>query len=456
MKDFEHVEVSSRAPNPTVPNPTWRSFLTVWVGQYISTLGSSLTSFVAAWWVFEQTGSATQFALTMVFTVLPFILFSPFAGIVVDRYSRRRVMILADIVAAGSSAFLLILLLLAQLDVWHIYLASVINSVAHVFQGPAYKASISLLVPKARLARANGLVQFSVASGRITAPLLAGFLISTLGLAGVIGLDLLTFAISLATLLVVRFPRLRNQGLKNQGLKNQATSTNKMVWRDLLVGWQYLIHHRGLLGLALLNMLYNFLNNFGLILKTPLLLSLGSPKMLGVVLSIGGSGMVLGSIFMATWGPARHLIKVNLGFLLMSGVGIVIVGLRPSPLLIALGLFVFYFSFAASGAAGSTLFQRKVAHEVQGQVFATKQLLSFLAEPFAYLMVGPLVEFVFGPRLVVGGAWDSSVGRIVGVGPTRGMGFLTVLAGVLIVITTAAVYLIPSVGQFEKELPDEI
>ncbi|MEM6430397.1 MAG: MFS transporter, partial [Deinococcota bacterium] len=189
MKDFEYAGVHSRASNTT-----WRSFLIVWVGQFISTLGSSLTSFVAAWWVFEQTGSTTQFALTMLFIVLPFILLSPFAGIVVDRHSRRQVMILGDVVAAVSSAVLLVLLLLAQLEVWHVYLATFINSVAHVFQGPAYKASISLLVPKARLARANGLVQLSAASGRITAPLLAGFLISTLGLAGVIGLDLITFA----------------------------------------------------------------------------------------------------------------------------------------------------------------------------------------------------------------------------------------------------------------------
>ena len=441
MEDFQDADLNSKAAMST-----WRSFLIVWVGQFISTLGSSLTSFVAAWWVFEQTGSATQFALTMLFTVLPFIVFSPFAGIVVDRYSRRQVMFLADVVAAVSSAFLLALLLLAQLDVWHVYLATFINAVANVFQGPAYKASISLLVPKARLARANGLVQLSAASGRITAPLLAGFLISTLGLAGVIGLDLITFAIALSTLLVVRFPR----------FNNQVTGTKKMVWRDLLIGWQYLIHRRGLLGLTLLNTFYNFLNNFGLILTTPLLLSLGSPKMLGVVLSIGGSGMVLGSIFMATWGPTRHLVKVNLGFLLLSGVGIVMVGLRPSPLLIALGLFIFYFSFAVAGAAGSTLFQRKVALEVQGQVFATKQLLSFVAEPFAYLMVGPLAEFVFGPLLVSGGAWSSTVGRLVGVGPTRGMGFLTVLTGLLIVMITAAVYLIPSVRRLEDELLDEI
>ena len=187
-----------------------------------------------------------------------------------------------------------------------------------------------------------------------------------------------------------------------------------------------------------------------------LILSFATSKVLGVVLSIGGSGMVLGGLFMATWGPSNRLIKVNLGFLLVSGVGIVLVGLRPSPALIAAGLFVFYFSFAVAGAAGSALFQRKVAPEVQGRVFATKQTLAFVGEPFAYLLVGPLAEFVFRPLLMPGGGLAGSVGQVLGVGEGRGMGLLTVMTGSLIVVTTAMTYLLPSVRRLEQELPDEV
>ena len=423
----------------------WGTFLTVWVGQFISTLGSSLTAFAAAWWVFERTGSATQFSLTVLFEVLPFVALSPFAGVMVDRHSRRRVMISSDMVAAASSAGLLCLLLVARLEVWHVYLATLLNSVANVFQGPAYSASVSLLVPKRLLGRANGLVQLSGASGRLVAPVAAGFLLSAVGLEGVIAVDLATFAVALLTLLAVRFPRLEKKVGKPEA-----------VWRDVLTGWRYLKGRRGLLGLALFYALYNFLNNFGLVLATPLVLSVATSKVLGVVLSVGGSGMVLGGIFMATWGPAKGLVKINLGLLLLSGVGVVLVGLRPSPPLIAAGLFVFYFSFAVAGAAGSALFQRKVAPEVQGRVFATKQMLGFSAEPFAYLLVGPLAEFVFGPLLMPGGGLAGSVGRVLGVGEGRGMGLLTVIAGVLIVATTAVTYLVPSVRRLEEELPDEV
>lgn len=428
-----------------VPGTAWETFMTVWVGQFVSTLGSSLTAFAAAWWVFEQTGSAIQFSLTVLFEVLPFVVLSPFAGVLIDRHSRRRVMILSDVVAAVSSAALLGLLLFARLEVWHVYLATLSNSVANVFQGPAYSASVSLLVPKALLGRANGLVQLSNASGRLVAPMVAGFLLSALGLAGVIAVDLATFAVALLTLTVVRFPRLEQQVVETRA-----------VWHDLLTGWRYLARRRGLLGLALFRTLYNFLNNFGLVLTTPLVLSLGSPEVLGVVLSVGGSGMVLGGLFVTTWGPSKRLVKVNLGFLLLSGVGIVLVGLRPYPPLIAAGLFVFYFSFAVAGAAGSALFQRKVALEVQGRVFATNQMLGYLGEPFAYLLVGPLAEFVLGPLLMPGGGLTGSVGRVIGVGSGRGMGLLTVIAGLLIAITTVATYQLPFVRRLEKETPDEV
>ncbi len=194
--------------NPVASEHSWNTFLTVWVGQFVSTLGSSLTAFAAAWWVFERTGSATQFSLTVLFEVLPFVVLSPFAGVIVDRYSRRQVIILSDTVAALSSGLLLLLLLAGRLEVWHVYLATLFNSVANVFQGPAYGASISLLVPKERLGRANGLVQLSRASGRLVAPVAAGFLLAVLGLEGVIAVDLVTFAVALATLLLVRFPKL--------------------------------------------------------------------------------------------------------------------------------------------------------------------------------------------------------------------------------------------------------
>ncbi len=429
----------------TSPKNAWGAFLIVWIGQLASTLGSSLTAFAAGWWVFERTGSATQFSLTVLFVILPYVILSPYAGVIVDRHSRRRVMILSDVAAAFSSAVLLLLLLYAQLEVWHVYLAALLNSVANVFQGPAYSASVSLLVPKHLLGRANGLVQLSAASGRLVAPVAAGFLFATVGLEGVIAVDLATFVVALTTLLVLRFPHLARE-----------TEEPEAVWRDLLTGWYYISQRRGLLRLLVFYIFYNFLNNFGLILTTPLVLSFSTPEVLGVVLSVGGSGMVLGGVFMAVWGPSKGLVNVLFGFFLVSGIGVVLVGLRPSAPLIAAGMFTFYFCFSVANAANSALFQRKVAPEVQGRVFATRQMMGMSAEPFAYLLAGPLAEFVFGPLLMPGGGLAKTVGWFLGVGDGRGIGLLTVIAGLLLITVTAVSYLNPSIRRLEEELPDEV
>lgn len=83
-------------------------------------------------------------------------------------------------------------------------------------------------------------------------------------------------------------------------------------------------------------------------------------------------------------------------------------------------------------------------------------MLGFVGEPFAYLLVGPLAEFVFGPPLMPGGSLVGSLGRIVGVGEGRGMGLLTVSTGLLIAVMTAVTYLIPAVRRLEEQLPDEV
>src|SRR5262245_40832934 len=136
-----------------------RTFLIIWSGQMISLIGSAMTSFALGVWIFERTGSATQFALNVVCFFLPGVILAPFAGIVADRYSRRVVMMGSDLLAACSTITVLILFATGNLQVWHIYLATTINSIANTFQWPAYGAAVTMLVPKEHLGRTGGMVQ---------------------------------------------------------------------------------------------------------------------------------------------------------------------------------------------------------------------------------------------------------------------------------------------------------
>ncbi len=156
-------------------------FIIVWAGQPVSTLGSGLTSFAVGVWVYQQTGSATLFAINMLVWVLPNIAMAPLAGVLADRWDRRLVMVLSDTGAGLSSLFIALMLLIGRLEVSHVYLATFFNSAFSAFQWPAYSAATSLLVPRQQLGRASGMTQTGEAISTLITPALAGALYVSAG-----------------------------------------------------------------------------------------------------------------------------------------------------------------------------------------------------------------------------------------------------------------------------------
>ena len=108
-------------------------FMFVWLGQLVSLTGSSLTNFAIGVWVYQATGSATRFALIAFSSILPVILLSPMAGALVDRWDRRWVMIVSDTGAALSTFTIILLFATNNLDTWHIYVATAVNSTFNTF-----------------------------------------------------------------------------------------------------------------------------------------------------------------------------------------------------------------------------------------------------------------------------------------------------------------------------------
>ncbi|MGH2416294.1 MAG: MFS transporter, partial [Microcystaceae cyanobacterium] len=183
-----------------------RVFIVIWLGQLVSLVGSGLTNFALGVWVYQQTGSATQFALISLFATLPTVVFSPVAGALVDRWNHRWAMILSDTGTSLMTLAIAILLAFGRLEIWHIYLANTISSTFNAFQLPAYSAATTLLVPRQHLGRASGMIQLCQAAARLVSPILAGILLVTIQLQGIILLDFVTFLVALATLMSVRFP----------------------------------------------------------------------------------------------------------------------------------------------------------------------------------------------------------------------------------------------------------
>lgn len=423
-------------------------FTLIWFGQSISIIGSGLTFFALGVWVFQQTEQATAYALVALFSILPSIVISPLAGPLVDRWNRRAVILLSDLGSALVTLIIALLFYTGAVELWHIYLTAFASATFSAFQWPAYSAATTMLVRKDQYDRASGMLQLAQAMGQMVSPLLAGFLIVKIQVWGVILIDFATFLFAVLTLLLVHIPQ-PEPTAEVEGGKGS-------LLREFAYGWSYLAQRRGLMGMLILFAILNFLMGFVNALFTPMMLSITSPNVLGVVTFIAGLGMMFGGMAMSIGGGLKRRIDGVLGFLLLGGLAFIVGGLRPSVPLVGAAAFGFFFCVPIISASSQAIWQRKVAPDVQGRVFATRTMVATAAMPVAYLVVGPLADQVFEPLLAVDGPLADSVGRIIGVGPGRGMGLLFIVLGALTMLTALAGYLHPRIRRVEEELPDAI
>lgn len=424
------------------------TFILVAVGQIVSVTGSALTGFALGAWVYQETRSTTLFSLILLFTVLPSLLFAPLAGALVDRWDRRMVMIAADSGAAVCTGLLVLLIYSGWLEIWHIYMIMGVNSIFRALQVPAYTASVSLLVPRDQLGRANGIMQLEATSSYLLSPILAGWLLDKVGIVGVMWTDLATFLFAVSIVLAVRIPR--------PVVSKKDSAARNSLWKDMAVGWQFISARAGFLSLMVLFGLGNYANLMTDTLMPPMLLELSSPTVLGSVLSTGGLGMLVGTLLMSAWGGPKKRIYGVLIFKTLAGLAIMGVGLFQSIPLIALATFFYYLPFPLVNGSDQAIWQRKVPPEVQGRVFSIRRMLAHSMIPLAYLTAGPLSDKVFKPLLSLNGSLASSLGQFFGVGPSRGMGLLIFLMGLFIVVLTVMTALNPRVRNMEEELPDAV
>ncbi|MEM9485045.1 MAG: MFS transporter [Cyanobacteria bacterium P01_F01_bin.116] len=280
-----------------------RTFLIIWLGQFASLIGSEMTNFAISIWAWEVTGQATPFSLILVATQVPKLLISPFAEVWVDRFNRKYLMVLGELVAGLSTIVLLTLVLSHQLQVWHLYISGAVNGLFGYIQGLAHSASVSLLVPERHYTRAAAF-EAALASGSfILAPAAAGVMYAATGLQGIFAIDLITFAISITTLSLVTIPH----PAWSDGDVQSAADT---AIQRFTFGARYLWQHPGLKALLCFFLISNFIDGLCFTILFPMALSrLGNnTSILGTLASFFGIGGLLGGIILSVWGgPQRRI-----------------------------------------------------------------------------------------------------------------------------------------------------
>jgi predicted MFS family arabinose efflux permease len=427
-----------------------QTFTVVWVGQTASMMGSALTRFALLVWAWEQTEAATPLVLIGFFSTAATLFTNLIAGPLVDRWDRKRTMLLGDLGAGLASLVLLLVMLSADLQFWHVYLAVAVAGVCGTFQSLAFSASIALIVPKAQLGRANGLLELSHYVALVAAPFLAGVLIPRIGLAGIIALDLTTFLVAVVTLLFTRVPPFAPD--------SSPASARSGWWRQVTFGFVYIFRIPSLAGLLMIIVVFNLIEAIGYPLIAPMILARtgGDSVALGLVQGVMGIGGIVGGVLISVWGgPRRRMTGILAGLMLTGVLGDALMGLgRSLPVWIIAGFCLECF-IPMIVSANSAIWQSKVPVALQGRVFAARRTLSALVELIALLLGGVLADQVFEPALAPDGALAGSLGRLVGVGPGAGMGLLIVGSGVVIGLVCALGFLWPALREIETRLPDQ-
>lgn len=424
------------------------TFILLWLGQTVSLIGSGLTSFALGVSIYQTNGSIAQFSLIYLCAELPAIIIAPLSGTIVDRFNRRWIMIVSDSGAGLSTLVLALLFWSDSWEVFHVYLAITFGSLCKGFQWPAYYATPTLLVDPKNFGRANGLIQLGKASAQLFSPALAGILVTKTTVEGVMAIDFVSFFFALLTILIVRFPDRKKNQEKFSKTKKQSW------WEDLTYGWNYLIVRQGLFLLLMFFMIVNFAVGLTQVLITPMVLSFSNVQVLGNILSIGGCGWLLGAVLMSVWRGPKKKIRGVIGGEILLGLNMLIVGLKPSVTLIGITLSLGLFNIPIIVTCANAIRQIKVATEAQGRVFAIWGAVAYVSFPFAYLVASPLTDRVFNPLLTPNGLLADSLGRVMGVGETRGIGLLFVVMGLAIIIIAIAAYQNPHLRLVEDRLPD--
>lgn len=423
-----------------------RTFLVIWSGQVVSEIGTAMTRFALLIWIYERTGRATDVALLGFFSFVPLVVLSPFAGVWVDRLDRRRIMMVADAGAGIMTVVVLVLYLSGALEVWHLYVAEAVTGAFGAFQSPAFTAATTTLVPAAQYGRTGGLRAITMFGADSVAPFAAGIVLVSVGITGVLVLDVATFLIAITTLALVRVPR-------PVALPDAPTGTR--FAEELRAGARYLRAHRGLLGLMIIFTGINLIGTLTYLSVLPpmILARTGRDTIaLASVQSVMGAAAVIGGTLMAVWGGPRrkiHGVLVAAAVSFLAGDILFAIGRNLTTWLVA--GFIGSLLIPIMMASDQAIWQKVVPPALQGRVFSLYYMVRRSSMPVGYLLGGLLADRWFEPAMMPGGALAPSLGWLVGVGPGAGMAAMFLFTAIAGMLMSLAGYAIPAVRDVEGD-----
>ena len=421
-------------------NKSFKKFIVLWIGELISAIGSGLTSFGLGIYVYEVTGKVSAMTIITLLAFLPGLLLRPIAGVIADRYDRRLLMILGDSLSALGLVYILICMINGEAQLCQICIGVTISSVFGTLLEPAYNSTITDLLTEDQYAKASGLVQIAGSSKFLISPMIAGGLLVAFDIKLLLIIDIFTFFITVASTFVVR---------KSIGTKEYVKKENTSILTEFKEGWKAISQKKGILFLVVLSSVITFFLAFIETLSMPMSLAFMSSSKFGVCETICATGMLVSSLLIGIKPIKKNYSKILSISLFLNGIFMALFGLRESVILLCIFGFLFFATLPYANTSIDVLIRSNIENELQGRAWGLIGFISQLGYILAYCTLGPLSDKIFTPLLVKGGALADSVGRIIGVGPGRGIGLLIVIGGIFVSITSVVLYRVKSIKKLE-------
>ena len=401
------------------------TFLVLWVGKTISSLGSATTSFALLLWVYQLKGTATSVTLMALFTYLPSIAIALLAGTAVESMDKRRVLLASNLAGALCTVSLIGLNSTGALSVGWLYALSAAMSLTSAFQTPASQVATSVLVRPEHYPRASGLQSMGGAVQTMVAPLLATVLFTTGGLDVVLTVDLVSFASCFLLILIfVKIPATPSQ---------TAAPT---LWRNALDGLRWLRQQASLLKLivffAFINLLA-YLTGFGLLEAMILARTGNNQHALSIVAAAGGVATLVGSlaVTIGNHAPKRRIRAALLACAISFAAGDALMAVGRTTTVWILGALGTYLPLPFLDANLATVMRTSIPVSMQARVFSARDTLQYCTIPIGLLIGGPLADHVFEPMMRTHSHFSQAWSVLVGTGPGSGIAVMFALTAIL-------------------------
>lgn len=395
-----------------------KKFMMIWFGELFSSIGSGMTAFALSVYVYELTGSVSYVSLVTLLAYMPTILLSPLGGVLADRYDRRLLMIIGDLFSGLGLIYILWQMQIGNTGMMPILVGVTFNAVFVALLEPSYRATVTDLLTEEEYGKASGMVQIAGNAKYLISPALAGVILGMADIKVILMIDICTFIVTVLMVAMVR-----------KTVKKQSKRETKGFFCEMREGYAVIAGNKGVRSLIMVMACVCFFMGFVQTLTGPMVLAISDAKTVGFLESVCAVGMLVGSVWIGIVG-----IKKAYAFILSAaggfcGVAMAMAGISTNFAITGSGIFLFFLMLPFMNTCADVLVRVSIPNELQGRAWGMISLLTQVGTVVAYILCGVLADYVFEPMFIEGGLLADSLGRMIGIGKGRGIGFMLILPG---------------------------